>query len=73
MTRPIEPVLVSYGDLDRTRRVIQTIQAEGTTWCGGTVWQGQTAMRISVPSRATAEADVEHSLAAILRCADEAG
>ncbi|MBV8341251.1 MAG: hypothetical protein JO173_02610, partial [Gammaproteobacteria bacterium] len=40
-------------------------------WCGGTVWQGQTAMRISVSSWATTEADVELSLAAMLRAARE--
>jgi hypothetical protein len=51
--------------------VIAGIQADGTCWCGGTVWQGHTAMRISVSSWATTEADVEHSLAAILRIAAE--
>lgn len=62
-------VLVSFGDADTTRRVIGAIQADGTCWCGGTVWQGQTAMRISVSSWATTEDDVERSLAAMLRCA----
>jgi hypothetical protein len=61
--------LVSFGDANRTRRVIDAIQKDGTCWCGGTVWQGQTAMRISVSSWATTEADVERSLEAILRIA----
>ena len=60
-------VLVSFGDADTTRRVIAAIQAEGTCWCGGTVWQGQAAMRISVSSWATTERDVELSLASMLR------
>jgi glutamate/tyrosine decarboxylase-like PLP-dependent enzyme len=60
-------VLVSFGAADATQRVIAAIQADGTCWCGGTVWQGQTAMRISVSSWATTEADVERSLAAMLR------
>ncbi len=38
-------------------------------WCGGTQWQGREAMRISVSSYATTEADVEASLASILACA----
>lgn len=59
-------VLVSFGDADTTRRAIAAIQAEGVCWCGGTVWQGQAAMRISVSSWATTEADVERSLAAML-------
>lgn len=67
----INQVLVSFGDADLTNRVIARIQADGTCWCGGTVWQGQTAMRISVSSWATTEADVERCLAAMLRIAGE--
>jgi len=63
--------LVSFGDEETTRRVIAGVQADGTCWCGGTVWQGQAAMRVSVSSWATTEADVERSLAAILRIAAE--
>ncbi len=37
----------------------------------GTVWQGKSAMRVSVSSWATTEADVELSLNAILRIARE--
>ena len=29
------------------------VQGDGTCWCGATVWQGRTAMRISVSSWAT--------------------
>ena len=65
----LNQVLVSFGDADRTRRVIAAIQAEGTCWCGGTVWQGRTAMRISVCSWATTDADVEKSIEAICRVA----
>lgn len=64
-------VLVSFGDAETTRRVIAAVQADGTCWAGGTVWQGHTAMRISVSSWATTEADVERSLEAILRIAAE--
>jgi glutamate/tyrosine decarboxylase-like PLP-dependent enzyme len=60
-------VLVAFGDADTTRQVIAAIQAEGICWCGGTVWQGHTAMRISVSSWATTEEDVEISLASMLR------
>jgi len=62
-------VLVAFGDGATTRRVVEALQAEGTCWCGGTVWQGQVAMRISVSSWATTEEDVERSLAAMLRVA----
>ena len=65
----LNQVLVSFGDDERTRRVIARVQAEGTCWCGVTVWQGRTAMRISVSSWRTTEDDVDRSLAAILRVA----
>lgn len=65
----LNQVLVSFGDAETTNRVIAEIQADGTCWCGGTIWQGQTAMRISVSSWATTEMDVERSLEAMLRVA----
>jgi glutamate/tyrosine decarboxylase-like PLP-dependent enzyme len=67
----LNQVLVSFGDEETTRRVITGIQTDGTCWCGGTVWQGRTAMRISVSSWATTDEDVELSLAAMLRVASE--
>jgi glutamate/tyrosine decarboxylase-like PLP-dependent enzyme len=68
----LNQVLVSFGDAETTARVISAIQADGTCWCGGTVWQGHTAMRISVSSWATSDEDVDRSLAAILRLAADA-
>lgn len=65
----LNQVLVSFGDDGLTRRVVAAVQAEGTCWCGPTVWQGRTAMRISVCSWATGEKDIERSLAALLRVA----
>ena len=62
-------VLVSFGDAEITKQVIDGVQEDGTCWCGGTVWHGQTAMRISVSSWATTEADVDLSLNAIIRVA----
>lgn len=67
----LNQVLVSFGEAEKTRRIIAAIQAEGTCWAGVTVWQGKTAMRVSVSSWATTEADVERSLEAILRIAAE--
>ncbi|HEV2489321.1 MAG TPA: aminotransferase class V-fold PLP-dependent enzyme [Candidatus Acidoferrales bacterium] len=65
----LNQVLVSFGSDEQTRRVIEAIQEEGTCWCGGTVWQGRAAMRISVSSWATTDEDVEKSLRAMLRVA----
>src|SRR5262249_58590019 len=54
----LNQILVSFGDDETTRRVIEAIQADGTCWCGGTVWQGRAAMRVSFSSWATTEDDV---------------
>jgi glutamate/tyrosine decarboxylase-like PLP-dependent enzyme len=67
----VNQVLVSFGRPEVTREVIRRVQEDGTCWCGGTVWQGKTAMRISVSSWATTEMDVERSLRAIVRIARE--
>ena len=65
----INQALVSFGSAERTREVIRRVQEEGTCWCGGTVWQGKTAMRISVSSWATTVADIGKSADAIVRIA----
>jgi len=67
----LNQVLVSFGDEATTARVISGIQAEGTCWCGGTRWHGRFAMRVSVSSWATTAEDVERSITAILRVAEE--
>lgn len=65
----LNQVVVSFGSPEKTRQVIANIQADGTSWCGETVWQGHTAMRISVSSWATTADDVERSLEAMLKAA----
>src|SRR4249920_1397549 len=65
----LNQVMVSFGEPEITERVVAGIQADGTCWCGGTVWQGRTAMRISVSSWATTDSDVEKSIEAMLRVA----
>lgn len=63
----LNQVMVSFGSAEKTRAVIDALQAEGVCWCGGTVWQGRSAMRISVANWATTQADVEQSIQAIVR------
>jgi glutamate/tyrosine decarboxylase-like PLP-dependent enzyme len=65
----LNQVLVSFGEPETTNSIIKGIQDEGTCWCGGTVWQGKTAMRISVCNWSTTEEDVDISLEAIKRIA----
>jgi glutamate/tyrosine decarboxylase-like PLP-dependent enzyme len=63
----LNQVLVSFGEPERTLAVIRAFQAEGTFWAGSTVWQGRTAMRLSVSSWATTDADIDQTLDAIRR------
>lgn len=55
----LNQVLAAFGDDATTQRVIARVQEDGTCWCGSTQWHGRTAMRISVSSWATTEADIE--------------
>ncbi len=63
----LNQVLVGFGDDDRTDRIIAEVQRDGTCWVGGTTWQGQRLMRISVSNWSTTEADVDSSVSAIRR------
>lgn len=65
----LNQVLVSFGPQEKTTAVIEAVQREGVCWCGGTVWQGTTAMRISVSSWATTDEDVERSVESMIRAA----
>lgn len=67
----LNQVLVSFGSSDLTNRIIQKIQNDGTCWCGGTVWKGITAMRISVSSWMTTREDIERCSASVIRIANE--
>jgi glutamate/tyrosine decarboxylase-like PLP-dependent enzyme len=65
----LNQVLVAFGDDARTQGIVAAVQRDGTCWCGPTVWHGRHAMRISVSSWATSEADVERAADAIVRIA----
>jgi glutamate/tyrosine decarboxylase-like PLP-dependent enzyme len=62
----LNQVVVAFGDDERTKRAIASTQTSGACWCGGTVWNGRAAMRISVSSWATTDDDIERSVGAIL-------
>ena len=67
----LNQVLVSFGDKELTNSIIKKIQDDGTCWCGGTIWKGITAMRISVSSWMTTEEDIEICSATIIKIARE--
>ena len=69
----LNQVLVSFGEPDETLAIIEKVQEEGVMFAGPTVWQGRTAMRVSVSHFATEEDDVDRSVAALLRAAARLG
>ncbi|WP_035958719.1 pyridoxal phosphate-dependent decarboxylase family protein [Bryobacter aggregatus] len=64
----LNQVLVALDSDERTTAWIEAVQRDGACWCGGTVWQGRKAMRISVSSWATTRHDVKISVESMLRC-----
>jgi glutamate/tyrosine decarboxylase-like PLP-dependent enzyme len=65
----VNQVLVSFGNSEKTDKIISELQKDGTCWVGGTKWNGESAMRISVSSWATTDDDVERSIEAMIRIA----
>jgi glutamate/tyrosine decarboxylase-like PLP-dependent enzyme len=59
-------VLVACDSAEETKSVLEYIQKSGECWCGGAVWKGEPAIRISVCSWATTPQDVERSVAAFV-------
>jgi glutamate/tyrosine decarboxylase-like PLP-dependent enzyme len=61
--------------LDRetfTRDVIARVQRSGICWLGGTKWQGQSLIRVSISNWMTTDADIEMSAQAIVDAYREA-
>ncbi|MFD0327503.1 hypothetical protein ACFQZC_02905 [Streptacidiphilus monticola] len=65
----LNQVLADFGDPERTDRLIQQVQRDGTCWLGGTTWHGRRLIRISFSNWTTTEDDVDRSADAILRLA----
>lgn len=59
-------VLVACDTPERTKATLENIQKSGECWCGGTVWNGEPVIRISVCSWATTLADIERSVSAFV-------
>jgi glutamate/tyrosine decarboxylase-like PLP-dependent enzyme len=64
----LNQVLVDVdADGSRVDRIIEAVQRDGTCWLGGTSWRGRRLIRVSVSNYSTTEADVDASVAAVLR------
>ena len=63
-------VLVACGTREQTLATMESLQASGECWCGGSSWQGETAIRLSVCSWATTAQDIERTVAAFVKARD---
>ncbi len=63
-------VCASFGDDERTRRVVDRMLAEGTAWTSGSRWRDRAVLRISVSNAATTDDDVARTIEALRRAAD---
>jgi glutamate/tyrosine decarboxylase-like PLP-dependent enzyme len=62
-TIELNQVLFRFASDEETDRVLRAVQAEGSSWMSGTIWEGRQAIRISVSNWQTSEEDVERTLA----------
>jgi glutamate/tyrosine decarboxylase-like PLP-dependent enzyme len=60
----LNQVLFRFEDDDATNAVLARVQESGEAWMGGTTWDGRAAIRVSVSSWRTTEADIERTVAA---------
>ena len=69
----LNQVLVRFNDRSGrniTSQVIATVQQGGVCWVGGTSWNREPAMRISISNWSTTPNDIQRSAAAILAAAE---
>ena len=69
----LNQVVVAFASDARTRATLERLQRSGDCWCGGTRWHGREAIRVSLSTWATTQADMERTLRAILAAAEIPG
>ena len=57
-------MLFRFDTDEQTAAVLARVQAGGEAWMSGTTWDGRAAIRLSVSSWRTTEADVERTVGA---------
>ena len=66
----LNQVLFRFGDDATTTGALAAVQASGEAWMSGTEWEGRPAIRLSVSSWRTTEADIERTVAAFRRATE---
>ncbi len=60
----INQVLFRFEDDESTLAILDAVQRSGEAWMGGTAWDGRAAIRVSVSSWRTTEADIDRTVGA---------
>jgi glutamate/tyrosine decarboxylase-like PLP-dependent enzyme len=60
----LNQVLFRFETDEETEAALAAVQAGGEAWMGGTTWAGRRAIRLSVSSWQTTEADIDRTLEA---------
>ena len=59
-------VIVACRTPEETQSTLNNIQASGECWCGGSTWDGEPVIRVSVCSHATTTADIDRTVEAFV-------
>lgn len=66
----LNQVIIACATPAQTLSTLENLQKSGECWCGGSVWNGEPVIRISVCSWTTTVADVERSVVAFVKARD---
>ncbi|MGZ8313376.1 MAG: pyridoxal phosphate-dependent decarboxylase family protein, partial [Allosphingosinicella sp.] len=69
----LNQIVATIGTPDYLAEIQRRVEQDGAAWFGPTHWRGRPAMRFSVSSWATTEADIAATLAAVARAVEAAG
>lgn len=58
----INQFMIKGRDAEETARILAHVQASGVCWCGGSVWEGEPVIRVSVCSHNTTKEDIVKSV-----------
>ncbi|MDH3649652.1 MAG: aminotransferase class V-fold PLP-dependent enzyme [Saprospiraceae bacterium] len=64
-------LIVAGGSEQETMKILANIQQSGDCWCGGSTWQGESIIRVSVCSWATTENDINRTVAAFVEAREK--
>lgn len=65
-------IIISCATEQLTQKTLSLVQQSGECWCGGSVWNKKSVIRISLCSWATTEQDIRHSVDVFINARSQA-